>query len=61
MPVSTFRSAVVCLLSIAASVTCAAQTKLLRYPDIHGLPEDSMRQDLQRLHDAEKSVSRLSE
>jgi tricorn protease len=36
MPVSTFRSAVVCLLSIAVSVTCAAQTKLLRYPDIHG-------------------------
>jgi tricorn protease len=36
MPIPSFRTGVVCLLGIAASVTGAAQTKLLRYPDIHG-------------------------
>src|ERR1700746_1562609 len=36
MRASAFVSAGACLLSIAVSITCAAQTKLLRFPDIHG-------------------------
>ena len=36
MRASALASAGACLLSFAASIICAAQTKLLRYPDIHG-------------------------